>query len=402
MFSQKASSKNSYHGPDAAEKPGGLYAHIPFCHTKCPYCSFVSYPELDTQILKNYMLALRHQAKKMAKHPWSSGREFHSLFIGGGTPTVIAPEALTSFIEECLTEFRFVDAGGRPPEVSIETNPNAIDREMLFRLRQAGVNRLSIGIQSFSDPMLHFLGRSHSSQEAMQAVEYARSSGFQNLSLDLMYGLPGQTVEIWQETLEMALELCPEHLSVYELTVEDGTPFDSMAKQGRLHLPGDDNVLLMFKLAQELLANKGYLQYEISNYSWPGFQCRHNINYWQNGSYLGLGAGAVSCFSGVRIKAVQEPMEFAGLINNNTYPYSEGEVLPFGARFRETVIMGLRMTEGVSCRDLDDRFGVTPQEYYGKVIKGFFEQSLLEEKGNRVRLTEKGLPVANQVLMQLV
>jgi len=352
--------------------------------------------------MKNYMLAIRSQAKKMAGHIWSKGREFHSLYIGGGTPTVVALEQLAVFIEECLTEFRFVDADGRSPEVSIETNPNAINREMLSRLKQIGVNRLSIGIQSFSDAMLQVLGRSHTSQEATRAVEYARSAGFRNLSLDLMYGLPGQTVDGWQQTLEKAIALSPEHLSVYELTVEDGTPFASMAKQGKLHLPSDENVLLMFKLAQELLTNSGFLQYEISNYGRPGLLCRHNINYWQNGSYLGLGAGAVSCFSGLRIRAILEPKEFVRLIKNNTYPYSEGEMLSLEARFRETVIMGLRMTEGVSCRRLFDRFGLTPHELYGTELTGFVEQGLLAEDGDRLRLTEKGLPLANQVLMHLV
>ena len=402
MLSQKNSSISRHPGPDSAEKPGGIYVHIPFCHTKCPYCSFASYPEADPLVMKNYMQAIRNQAKKMAQHPWSRDREFHSLYIGGGTPTIVAPEQLAVFIEECLTEFRFVEADGRPPEVSIETNPNALDKNILARLRQAGVDRLSIGVQSFSDPMLHVLGRSHSSQEAIRAVEYARSAGFQNLNLDLMYGLPGQTVDSWQQTLEKAIELSPEHLSVYELTVEDTTPFGSLAKQGKLHLPDDDNVLLMFRLTQELLSRSGYSQYEISNYGRPGLQCRHNINYWQNGSYLGLGAGAVSCFSGVRIKAVQKPIEFAGLINKGTYPYSEGEALPLRARFRETVIMGLRMTEGISCRKIYDWFGLTPHEYYGNAIMDFIEQGLLVEDGDRLRLTERGLPLANQVLMHLV
>lgn len=389
-------------GPQASEEPGGIYIHIPFCHTKCPYCSFASYPAAEPQAMQSYMLAIRSQAKKMADHSWSSTREFRSLYIGGGTPTTVAPEQLVLLIEECLAKFRFTDTDGRAPEVSVETNPNAITREIFGRLKQAGVNRLSIGIQSFSDEMLQVLGRSHSSQEAISAFEHARSAGFQNLSLDLMYGLPGQTVDDWQQTLEKAIALSPEHLSVYELTVEDGTPFASMAKQDKLCLPDDENVLLMFRLAQELLTNSGFLQYEISNYSRPGLQCRHNINYWQNGSYIGLGAGAVSCFSGLRIKAVPGPKEFVRLVNHATYPYIEGEMLSLEARFRETVIMGLRMTEGVSIKNLFDRFGIMPQEYYGDGLTGCLEKGLLEENGDRLRLTDKGLPLANQVLTQLV
>jgi oxygen-independent coproporphyrinogen-3 oxidase len=402
MGSLKISSARPHPGPEAAEASSGIYIHIPFCHTKCPYCSFASYPAADPQAMQSYMLAIRSQVKIMADHVWSRAREFRSLYIGGGTPTMVASEQLAALIEECLAKFRFTDTDGRAPEVSVETNPNALNREMLCRLKQVGVNRLSIGVQSFSDEMLQVLGRSHSSHEAIRAVEYARSAGFQNLSLDLMYGLPGQTVDHWQQTLEKAIVLNPEHLSVYELTVEDATPFANMAKQDKLPLPDDETVLQMCRLAQELLTKSGFLQYEISNYSRPQLQCRHNINYWQNGSYLGLGAGAVSCFSGLRIKAVAEPEEFVRLVQHATYPYSEGEILSLKARFRETVIMGLRMTEGISIKNLFDRFNLTPQEHYGVTLTRCLEQGMLEKDGDRLRLTDKGLPLANQVLVQLV
>ena len=175
-----------------------------------------------------------------------------------------------------------------------------------------------------------------------------------------------------------------------------------MLKLEKLDLPDEDDVEAMFRLSQEMLSAKGYVQYEISNYCRAGYQCRHNINYWQNGSYLGLGCGAVSCFSGVRLNAVLTPTDFVGLIDKGVLPFSEGEMLSCTARFRETVIMGLRMTGGVSCRHLFDRFGLTPQEYYGAELTGFVEQGLVEEDGDRLRLTVKGLPLANQVLMHLV
>lgn len=402
MFSCRAGSTSLHPGPEAAEKPASIYAHIPFCHTRCPYCSFVSYADLDLQAKKSYMQAIGTQAKRMAAHTWSTGRTFQSLYIGGGTPTAVEPESLGAFIEECLTAFRFKGSTGKPPEVTVEANPNTINLELLVRLKQAGVNRLSIGVQSFSDPMLNAIGRSHTSHEAILAVEFARSAGFQNLSLDLMYGLPAQTVGNWRQTLEKAIELSPEHLSVYELTIEEGTLFADMLKREKLDLPDEDDVAAMFRLAQEMLSAKGYVQYEISNYCLAGYQCRHNINYWQNGSYLGLGCGAVSSFSGVRLNAVVTPTDFVGLIDRGLLPFTEGEILSCTARFRETVIMGLRMTEGVSCRHLFDRFGLTPQEYYGAELTGFVEQGLVEEDGDRLRLTEKGLPLANQVLMHLV
>jgi oxygen-independent coproporphyrinogen-3 oxidase len=388
--------------PEAAEDPAGIYVHIPFCRTKCPYCSFVSYAGAGADMKINYMQALQRQAGKMASHPWCESRLFDSLFIGGGTPALVDAEQLGSFIEECLSLFRFSSSGGAGPEVSLETNPNTVNRAMLARLRKAGVNRLSIGVQACADDMLAALGRSHSVQDVLAAVEYARSAGFDNLSLDLMYGLPGQTLETWRETLEKALELAAQHLSVYELTIEAGTPFDELQNQGRLHLPHEDETASMFALARQVLTAAGYAHYEISNYARPGFQCSHNINYWENGSYLGLGAGAVSCFSGVRLNSVPEPGRYAEMVNRNIHPFQDGEWLGLAPRFRETVIMGLRLTAGVSVQKLQDRFGMTPQDYYGDALDKLIQQDLLVEKGDRLRLTDRGLPVANQVLSVLV
>jgi oxygen-independent coproporphyrinogen-3 oxidase len=388
--------------PATGEEPAGIYVHIPFCQTKCPYCSFVSYPDADATFKARYMEALLQQAKEMAEHPWSKGRTFDSLFIGGGTPTAVDTEMLAAFIEECLTEYRFTDAHGKLPEVTIETNPNMISKSMLAGLRRAGVNRLSLGVQSFSDTMLDCLGRSHSSADAVNAVGCARAEGFQNINLDMMYGLPGQTIEDWQKTLDKAMELSPEHLSVYELTIEEETPFAGLATQGKLQLPAEEEVLSMFWLAREKLNHNEYLHYEISNYGRSGFQCVHNVNYWQNGSYLGLGAGAVACFSGIRLKSTDKPEQFTRLINKQLLPFREGEALSLDARFRETVIMGLRMTAGVSCVQLAKRFGIVPQEYYGRILTDLVEQRLLAEDSDWLRLTEKGLSLANQVFMQLV
>ena len=388
--------------PDTAEGPAGIYVHIPFCRSKCPYCSFVSYPDTDANTRADYMQALRIQAREMAGQPWCESRLFDSLFIGGGTPAVAGVEQLAAFVQESLSLYSFRSTVGDRPEVSLETNPNTVNRAMLARLKKAGVNRLSIGAQSFSDDMLAAIGRSHSVQDVVNAVEYARSAGFDNLSLDLMYGLPGQTAAIWQETLEKALELMPEHLSVYELTVEQGTPFGELAKQGSLNLPPEDEVASMFELAGQELTAAGYRHYEISNYARPGCQCSHNINYWENGSYLGLGAGGVSCFSGFRVNSVAEPGRYAEMIYRNTRPFQDGEFLGLAPRFRETMIMGLRMIAGIAVQKLQDRFDMTPQDYYGDTLNRLIQQGLLIEQGSKIRLTDKGLPIANQVLSVLV
>ena len=388
--------------PDTFEGPAGIYVHIPFCHSKCPYCSFVSYQDVDVNVKNRYMQALNKQAEDMAAHPWSRARKFHSLYIGGGTPSTVDAPAMADFITACLDAFDFTAAPPKSPEVTMEVNPNTVNKAMLKRYRQAGVNRLSIGAQSFSNTMLKAIGRKHSVQDSIQAVKDARDAGFANISLDLMFGLPGQNLKSWKNSLEAAVELAPEHLSVYELTVEDSTLFADQVSSGELDLPDEDETLAMFELTQEVLAARGYVQYEISNYARKEFQCVHNINYWENGSYVGLGSGAVSCFSGLRIQNEKIPEHFIRMVSERQKPFNEAEFLPLDARFRESVIMGLRMTEGVLLSRIERQFGMTPEKYYGETIKSLFAQGLLELKDNRLRLTKSGRLLANRVMAQLV
>jgi oxygen-independent coproporphyrinogen-3 oxidase len=348
------------------------------------------------------MQALKLQAHAMACHPWSRARTFHSLFIGGGTPSSVDTEKMAAFIEACLESYDFTAALGKKPEVTLEANPNSLNSDRLDRFKQAGVNRLSIGIQSFSDAMLKNTGRKHTAREGEKAFESARAAGFKNINLDLMYGLPGQDIAKWENTLQQAVALAPEHLSVYELTIEQGTPFAELASRKRLDLPHEEVTLSMFEQAREILAVNGYRHYEISNYARNGFECNHNINYWENGSYVGLGGGAVSCFSGVRIKSEENPVRFAQMIDAGRMPFKEAEFLSQCARFRETVIMGLRMTAGVSNSGLENRFGLTPQKYYGDTLNRLLSQDLLEEREGRLRFTHKGLLLANSVMAQLV
>ena len=388
--------------PERSEGPGGIYVHIPFCRSKCPYCSFVSFPETAGSLKKGYMEALELQLQDMAGHPWCRARKFRSVYIGGGTPSSIDPAVMACFAGACLNSFDFGAPADSRPEVTIEVNPNAVNRAQLKKYRQAGINRLSIGVQSFSDRLLRAIGRTHAAQGARQVFADARDAGFENISLDLMYGLPGQSVADWRETLDAAVDLNPEHLSVYELTIEENTPFAELLRQKRLYLPEEDGVLRMFMDARDILATSGYIHYEISNYCRTGFQSIHNVNYWENGSYLGLGCGAVSCFSGVRIQNERDPQRFIKMVTGGRKPFIEGEILPRDARFRETVIMGLRMLAGVSIRMLEERFCMTPEKYYGETLNKLIEEGFLEVKQARLRLTAKGVPLANQVMAQLV
>ena len=382
--------------PASGEESPGLYLHIPFCRSRCAYCSFNSYACQSPPAA--YLAALARQIRYWAAQQWCRERSFATLFIGGGTPTIYGGDELATLVGQCLKSFNFREDA----EITVEANPNTVTAQALTALRRAGVNRLSLGVQAFSDRLLAGLGRSHTTVEANAAIKAGRQAGFSNINLDLMYGLPGQSVADWQDSLAQAIAHGPEHLACYELTIEEGTPFGRLVERGELLLPAEEEALAMAELTHDFLAQGGLARYEISNYAAPGRQCRHNLNYWQNGDYLGLGAGAVSCLSGFRFSTVQEPEPFAGLVQKGELPLVEGECLPLAARFRESVVMGLRMIQGVSFAPLQRRFGLTPPSYYGKILDDLQQQGLVAVSQDSLRLTKAGLPVANQVLARLV
>lgn len=381
----------------ASQHQAAIYLHIPFCKTKCLYCSFNSHAGRDAEIA-GYLQALNSHIRRMARHPWCRRHSFFSLYIGGGTPTICDASLLGRLVRNCLTAFPFC----RDPEITVESNPNTLSSAKLQELREAGVNRLSIGVQSFSPSQLKRLGRSHTGEDAYLAFAMARNASFGNINLDLMYGLPGQTAKEWQQTLEAALSLAPEHFSLYELMVEEKTPLAALVAGGQYQLPTEDQVTDMEDVTKELLSRRGYERYEISNYARQGFVCRHNINYWQNLSWLGLGAGAVGSLSGTKVTNVADPMAYARRINGNQEPFSEIECLSRPAHFRETVIMGLRMLAGISIRDMEERFHLNPLDYYGKTLQTLLDQGLVVLDKGFLRLSDTALPVANQVLAQLV
>lgn len=374
----------------------GLYIHIPFCRSRCGYCAFNS-QACAGDAPDAYLAALALELERVAAG-WAQGRVFTSIFIGGGTPTIYPGLALAGVLDLCRARLTFAQA----PEITVETNPNTVTADSLAALRAHGVNRLSIGVQSLADPLLTAIGRTHSAAQAVAAVAMAREAGFGNINLDLIYGLPGQRLNDWHETLAAALGLGPEHLALYELSVEPGTPFARREARGELVLPDDELMAEMEIMAHELLAAHGYHRYEISNYARPGFQCQHNLNYWHNGPYLGLGAGAVSSFDGLRLTNCDDPEAYQARINSGHPAFREGEALGQAASFRESVIMGLRLLEGVRRHELLARYGLDPVRYYGETLTRFREQGLVAMDAERVWLTDKALPVAHQVLAALV
>jgi oxygen-independent coproporphyrinogen-3 oxidase len=348
--------------------------------------------------MERYVQAIIIQLDSFAEEYREHLRPLTSIFFGGGTPTLLPSETLSKILTECLERFPCADGA----EISIEVNPATVDGKSLDLLRLAGFNRLSIGVQSLNDVELHQLGRPHTVADAVETLCLARKAGFENINLDLMYGLPDQDFLTWKDTLEHALELKPTHLSVYELTIEANTLFARMEEQGTLSLPGEETVLLMLKETQQCLMQAGLQRYEISNYAQPGYECRHNINYWQNGEYLGVGAGAVAFLNQTRFSAIAHAERFCDLLEAGQEIWQEKEKLDLDASFRETVIMGLRMNTGVSLAKLADRFGLRAEVYYGETLRRLIRQGMLDIVQGRLRLTGQGFLLANTIMAELV
>ncbi len=372
-----------------------LYIHIPFCLGKCNYCSFNSYAGMES-LYPRYVKALKKEIVEL----FFSGKteELDTIFLGGGTPTVLSSLQLGDILA-CCQEYLGISEFA---EISLEANPKTVDFMKLLQLRQLGINRLSIGLQSFLDPELQYLERLHSAQHGWDCVQDAMGAGFDNVSLDLMYGVPGQTSSSWRWSLDTALSLEPTHLSLYQLTLEEGTPLFEIAEKQRIVFPEEDEILQMDLVTEELCNKAGMKQYEISNYAQKGFECRHNLNYWHNRDYLAVGAGAVSYHQGIRSKNMADPLEYCSRVEKGANVVIESEKLSKEASFRESVVVGLRMTKGVDYGALYDRFGLHLKEYYGEIIDRLIEQGLVEFYSIYFRLTRKGRPVANRVMMELV
>ncbi|MEK7354373.1 MAG: radical SAM family heme chaperone HemW [Chloroflexota bacterium] len=374
-----------------------LYLHIPFCRRKCNYCSFVSY-ECRQADIAVYLKALKAELAQCA-----DGESVSSIYFGGGTPSLLTAEQ----VGDLLTTIRSLFAVDKAPEITIEANPGTVDKAYLTAIRRLGVNRLSLGVQSLNDRELSLLGRIHSASEARQAVQYARSAGFDNLNLDLIYGLPKQSLSGWRQTLEEAIALKPEHFSLYGLTLEEGTPLwrtiEENVEENILQAIDPDLSAEQYELAEDLLAASGYRHYEISNWAKPGYHCRHNLAYWQNRAYLGVGVAAHSCLNGHRL---------ANTGDINKYMMTLAENLPFlpemdeeiGAELElaETVILGLRLDEGVRVTDIKDRYGIDVLSYYHKQIEEMAEAGLLESSQGCLQLTRRGRLLSNEVFWRLL
>ncbi|MBI4201641.1 MAG: radical SAM family heme chaperone HemW [Chloroflexi bacterium] len=336
-----------------------------------------------------------------------------TIFFGGGTPSYLPPQHIQRLLDTARNYFQVLDTA----EVSLESNPGDITPERLGAWRAAGVNRLSIGVQSLDDGLLQLLGRRHTASQAMGAYCAARDTGFANVNLDLMFGLPGQTLAQWRDTLEHTLALGPAHLSMYCLTLEEGTPLEAWVRTGKVPEPDPDLAADMYELAQRLAAEAGYRQYEISNWSLPGREARHNLAYWRSQPYLGVGPGAHSYLGGWRFAVIKSPARYvqrveacAGLAPAGWTPIAlkeqglldSAEAIETLTAMGETMMMGLRLAEGVSDVDFRQRFSAGLGQVYGQEIKELEELGLLQWEGDRLKLTPRGLLLGNEVFQRFL
>jgi putative oxygen-independent coproporphyrinogen III oxidase len=371
--------------------PQAVYIHIPFCTNKCHYCDFTAYV-VNGQPVDDYLSALgREMALAVAETPPA---EIRSIFIGGGTPTVLTPAQMRKLLDDIRRYFpnRAADC-----EFTVEANPGTTGPELLEAMLEGGVNRISFGAQTFRPDLLQRIGRIHGVEEIGQSVRLAREAGFANISLDLMFGLPTQTVEDMKQTLESAIALGPEHFSCYSLKIEEGTLFHHLYERNELPLPSDDEEFTMYQMLRSHLKQHGYEQYEVSNFAQPGFESRHNCTYWLNEEYYGLGTGAHGYVEGVRYANIKGVKEYIARLTAGRRPVAESYRVEREEEIENFMILGLRLLAGVSRSRFRERFGVSIEDAFGSVLRQLFEQKRLVQQGDRIALTEQGLLFGNEV-----
>ena len=371
----------------------GLYIHIPFCVKKCNYCDFLSAPATK-QVQMAYMDTLQKEIeeKAIAYKEWC----VDTVFIGGGTPTSVPYETIVRTLETVKRVFVL----DKDCEITIECNPGTVTKESLSAYRAAGVNRLSIGLQSTEDDLLKKLGRIHTYQQFTETMDWAKEAGFQNINVDLMSALPDQSLLQYEDTLKKIIELGVEHISAYSLIVEEGTPFYKWYEADELNLPDEETERQMYYRTEDMLKKAGYERYEISNYAKKGYACKHNIRYWKRDNYLGLGLGASSLIENERFKNTD--WLDAYLLENKYMEKTDVQNLLPKECMEEFMFLGLRMTEGVSKTVFFENFGVTMEYVYGSSVKKLKEQGLIDETEDRIYLTKYGLDVSNRVFVEFL
>jgi len=371
----------------------GVYVHVPFCTRRCEYCSFNTAPMTDRAGVTRYVAAVRREVELVSGAPWARGLGVATVFFGGGTPSLLEPGELATIIDALRAAFA-LDADA---EVTVECNPESVTRAKLADYRSAGVTRISLGVQSLDDAVLAAIGRLHTAAEARGAFDAARAAGFSNVSIDLIYGLPGLTADGWRSTVDGLAAWGPEHLSAYGLTLDPGSVWGST---GVTSLPPEETVVAQYWTMVERAAARGYEHYEISNYARPGFRSRHNQVYWRRGEYLALGPGAAGFVGDLRYGNVKPVGRYVQGLDDGRLPIDTSERLDARQVLAETLILGLRTADGVASSLLADR--VADDAVLRRRLAGWREQDLLVDDGPRTRLTDGGFLLSDALFVELL
>lgn len=373
-------------------KEVGLYIHIPFCRSKCLYCDFNSYENREgdgPEYVKAMLLELSAYRER-------NNFIYKSVFIGGGTPTVINCSLIGGLMERIAPDLK------TGAEITMECNPGTVTKDSLSYYKSSGINRLSIGLQAWQDELLSSIGRIHDLQEFLDTYENARQAGFDNISVDLMFALPGQTMKMWEETLENVCRLGVEHISCYSLKLEEGTKLYRLHGEGKVQLPGEDTDRDMYARAIEILGSYGYAQYEISNFARKGRECKHNLVYWRNEEYLGIGAGSHSKLGNRRFWNFRDIDSYVRLVRQGELPVEGHEELTPAEDMWETIFLALRLNEGLDISGFSSKYGVDFVEKYGTVVNKLSEQGLLTLSPDRLKLTDRGRDLSNSVFIEFM
>lgn len=374
----------------------GLYLHLPFCISKCPYCDFNSYQLKEDNQISSYISALYQEITTYSKKLKKSN--IKTIYLGGGTPTILSGVQIYNILEFCKNKFTI----DKDAEITIEANPGTLDGEKIKLLIESGINRLSLGAQSFNNLFLKKLGRIHNTQDIIDSYYLAREKGFSNINIDIMFALPEQTTEDLQVTLKKAVSLKPDHLSLYNLTIKPGTEYYEKHKRGKLKLPNEDEEFDMYNWAINFLEESGFEHYEIANFARPYKRSMHNLIYWQNKPYLGIGAGAYSFIKGYRYMNYENPERYTKEIMSGKLPVDNGEKLSLRKRMIETIILGLRTKDGVGYKKFKTRFGINLNDIFFKQVNKLVNLALLEKSDCKIKLTKKGIFLANTVFREFV
>lgn len=378
-----------------------LYFHIPFCMQKCAYCDFLSAPAGE-QTRREYVELLVREINRY-RNVYGGDYEISTIFIGGGTPSLLSGEEILRIFRALRESFAIQEKA----EITLEMNPGTVSEEKFLAWKEAGINRLSIGLQSANDEELKILGRIHSFAEFRASFWEARRYGFRDLNVDLIYNIPGQTVESWERTLEAVIALKPEHISAYSLIIEEGTPFFMRYGAGRCEpdfppLPNEETEQSIDSMTKKILSEAGYERYEISNYAKKGFECRHNLGYWEREEYLGIGLGASSLIQHTRFHNTRSYDIYKEKVNAGLDIREELETLSTEDEMEEFMFLGLRKIQGVSRAQFRENFGKTMESVYGEQLRRLAEMKLLKVEDDRVFLTGRGLDVSNAVFVEFL